>query len=314
TALQFWRNTALWGWGRQRPLFCDLSLEELSSCLGRRDARIISSDYGLALPLHVLDVRDRRNQTSCTKVHGLPEGVGSFPALVLNDGLSVVTPEVCLMQVTSGKSLVKTTSLVSEFSGNYSLTPGTESGLVMRPPLLSPQDCMAVSKRFAGCWGAKKLQCAAKHAVVNSNSPMETSDAIAMSFPYVLGGLNFPEFELNHRVDLSSEARKLVGSEFLLCDFYFPEHCVAIEYDSDSVHLDPAQHTRDAQRRSALLAMGIQTLTLTRGQNMHMREFDAFMSFVAQTLGHRIHPRCKDYEQRKQDLYRELFYPDMTYA
>ncbi|MBQ6453312.1 MAG: DUF559 domain-containing protein [Coriobacteriales bacterium] len=312
TALQFWRNTALWGWGyrEDRMRLTDVPVGELSTHCGKNQARTIASDYELGIPLHVLGSRENRNKLKNKTIHGVPDVMDAIPALVLNEHLAVVAPALCLMQVLNGHDDHEALKLVSEFCGNYALLPHLDGGMRLRDPIVTPQACHDLAERFGGCWGSGKLRRASSHAVVGSASPMETNDALYMTLPYSLGGKHIPGMKLNHPIELDAQAKRLVGSDRLFCDFYWPEQRIAIEYDSDQHHLDSAQHARDARRRSALMAMGIQVFTLTREQNMRMDELDAFLAFVMKQLGYGFRPQSNRYEQRKRELYNALFYKE----
>ena len=311
SALRFWRNTALWGWGYtpDRMQLTKVPATSVQTRCGQKAARMIATDYNLPLPLHILGDRKQRNACKNKLIHGIPSVMDEVPALILKDGLAVVSPALCLMQVLNGRDDHAALKLVCEFCGCYALIPHDGSSMTTRPtPILTLQDCIAHAKRYAGCWGAGKLRRASERAIEGAASPMETNDSLFMTLPYALGGKNISGFALNQRIELDERARELAGSDYLVCDFFWPKQGIAVEYDSDQHHLDSAQHARDARRRSALMAMGIRVITLTREQNMRMEDFDAFLSFLMRELGHEFRPRAKDYDLRKAELFKGLFF------
>ena len=117
---------------------------------------------------------------------------------------------------------------------------------------------------------------------------METFAAIILTTPPMLGGFGLGGARLNFRIDTTSEATRISKNSYFLCDIYWPNARLDVEYDSDAFHTGSARITKDARRRNALLSMGIQTLTLTREQITDAQSMIDFALIVAKKIGKRV--------------------------
>ena len=63
-----------------------------------------------------------------------------------------------------------------------------------------------------------------------------------------------------------------------------------VEYDSDAVHAASEKLFRDARRRNIIQALGVTSLSLTRGQVMHETAFEEFIRelYSMQCIRYRI--------------------------
>ena len=73
-------------------------------------------------------------------------------------------------------------------------------------------------------------------------------------------------------------------------DFYWPGSNLEVEYDSDAVHAASEKLFRDARRRNIIQALGVTSLSLTRGQVMHGAAFEEFIRelYSVQNIRYRI--------------------------
>lgn len=136
---------------------------------------------------------------------------------------------------------------------------------------------------------------------------METSCAAFYSMPLRSGGCSLPNPSLNHRIDLSAQAKKLTTRDYFVCDEYWESAKLDVEYDSEQEHSRREQRNSDANRRNVLAVMGITVITLTADQ---MLEFDSAWK-TAQTIAELLHVRIRtkkhDSLDAQRKLHRELF-------
>ena len=139
---------------------------------------------------------------------------------------------------------------------------------------------------MAGCSVASK---ALRYIAVASGSPMETALAsfFASPSPRRLRA-SASAHELPHRS--STRQSGTSDKRYYLCDLFWPEANVAIEYDSDLEHTGSARIAEDAQRRNDLTALGITTITATREQVMDAGK----LSRIAHQVGAMLNVRIRD--------------------
>ncbi|MBS5451713.1 MAG: hypothetical protein KHY83_11050 [Coriobacteriia bacterium] len=136
---------------------------------------------------------------------------------------------------------------------------------------------------------------------------METVYYMLGFLPCRLGGFGLPAPILNHRIDLSEEARLISGRSYHVLDFCWPAFGFGVEYDGRSVHTREAAFDADRRRTAALLAMGIEELALTAEQLRNDELLAAHMRLVARRIGFRMQRRSYDARGRRLELRRQLF-------
>ena len=113
--------------------------------------------------------------------------------------------------------------------------------------------------------------------VANAESPMEVKVAMLMCLPRRHGGGALPLPELGFSVSIPDCYRKTSSINTFRYDFYWPGSNLEVEYDSDAVHAASEKLFRDARRRNIIQALGVTSLSLTRGQVMHETAFEEFI-------------------------------------
>ena len=228
---------------------------------------------------------------------------GSF--FVAENGLEVSSPEFCFLQMAGTLSLPRLIELGYEFCGGYSLpiagdVKKPDRGFYNRLPLTSIKKLTAFTSRMKGVKGCLKAVRALRYILEGSASPMETKLSILLTLPYKYGGFGFPKPVLNARVaprkaDRRTEqrteqmaGRRITGKEYYVCDLYWPDHALAVEYDSTQFHTGSAHITDDSKKRNALTAMDIKPITVTAQQLYDSREFESVAAVLAKRIGKRL--------------------------
>ncbi len=241
-------------------------------------------------PLHAI-VPDKRSANvlkhlAC-HVHANALPSGSF--VRVDDGLLLCSPELCFLHMATRLPFPHLVKLGFELCALYTLQPdGTAS--YGRP--LPPTTARAIDAYLRTCTGMRGVATArqALRYVGNaSGSPMETALAIVLCLPLRLGGYGLPLPYLNFRIDAPRHERAADGKSYYLCDLYWPQAKIAVEYDSDLEHTGSERIAEDAQRRNEVTGLGITTITVTREQVMNPGKLDR----IARQLRRALHVRAR---------------------
>jgi len=268
------------------------------------------------------------------KTHIISQPLVEGCAIDVGKGLYVASPELCLLQMANELPYAKLIELGLEFCGDYALYTQENTGEIKntfanrdsfyqdihnedpdlyrdgfyyRNQLTNLKKLAAFVDRAVGMQGRPRMQSALNHINDGSYSPMETILTIMLTLPYKLGGYKLPMPVLNHRVDLSHSARYNTSRSYLVCDLFWPDARVAVEYDSDRHHTGAERIASDAIRRNTLAAMGIQVITVTRRQLRDINEFEKVARLLAAYLGKRLlHKRNNGFMQAQRQLRNQL--------
>lgn len=268
----------------------------------RADACFSQARY-LPHPRHLLVPSSVKRRSSEEVVyHVLGAALPSGALRSMAPGEFVVSPECCLYEVARTMDLLETVLLGYEFCGCYSFDREGACAFDAREPLTDLGRIRRFVSSMGGAYGMRHLRRALPHIAEGSFSPAETAVAMLVSLPCRYGGFGLPRPQLNYRVDPGARQRTAVGKEYYLCDLFWPEARVAVEYDSDLFHTGADRIARDALRRTDLAHLGITVLTLTKGQLYDVRAFARFARTLARLLETRVRIRLDDFALRHQLL------------
>lgn len=204
--------------------------------------------------------------------------------------LLICSPELCFLQMASTMPFHRLVKLGYELCALYTLQPDGAAGYGRPLPPTTVRAMERYLERCTGMHGAATARKALRHVAVASGSPMETALAIALCLPLRLGGYGLPLPRMNYRIEARRSDQSTSDKRYYLCDLFWPEANVAIEYDSDLEHTGPARIAEDAQRRNDLTSLGITTITATRGQVMDAEK----LSRIAHQVGAMLNVRIRD--------------------
>ena len=299
SALEYWKSVRY----GQRSF---RALEDASPFLAeapRKQELAEPGPWWLTRPLHVLVSSDAIRRTSSEVVCHV-ERAPLPPRSVLDsqNGFCVCAPPLTFVQMATQLSQPKLIELGYELCGTYDLW---NDHFRECAPLASVEQLTAHVDRLGPVYGKRKAAQALRYVANGSASPRETILAMLLHLPYRMGGYGIEMPLLNHRIDLGKRERRIAGKNFLVCDLYWPEAKLDLEYNG-SDHADPEQMQRDSMRRDALVSMGITVMTVTKWQLEDGGEMNAIAHAVADRLGKRLRYVDPDFTRATISLRREL--------
>ena len=248
----------------------------------------------LVLPLHIMLNNPAYRWPSQTLIQHVFSGATPAGCFIgAGNEFEVSSPEFCFLQMASQLSLPRLIELGYEICGTYSLPVANdpkapESGFYNRQPLTSLKKLSAFVVGMSGFIGHKSAMRALRYILERSASPMETKLAMLLTLPYKLGGFGLPKPELNVRIVPSKTAEKASSKEFYTCDLFWPDHDIAVEYDSDRFHTGSKQIADDSKKRNALAMMGVTVITVTTQQFLNSIDFEKTARVIANRIGKRL--------------------------
>ena len=218
------------------------------------------------------------------------------------NGFRVCSPELCFVQMATGWNLPKLIELGFELCGAYDLSDNSYRTCA---PLTSVEKLTAYANSLDKTHGKRKAIKALRYVANGSASSRETILTMLLTLPYRMGGYGLKQPLLNHRIDLGRRERRIAGKNYLVCDLYWPEAKLDVEYDGGN-HEDPEQMLKDSMRRDALVSMGITVLTVTKWQLENGGSMNAIAHTVAEHTGKRLRYVDPDFTRANRQLRRDL--------
>ncbi|MGI6106112.1 MAG: hypothetical protein ACOYD7_08030 [Raoultibacter sp.] len=174
-------------------------------------------------------------------------------------GVYACSPELCFVQMARNMSLLQLIKLGYELCGLYTVS---EEGLFQAQPLTTVDKLKSFISKAGGVRGTKKASKALQYVRDNSASPMETCLAMLLSLPYRLGGYGFEKLILNHPIQTTELTCGVLLPKTYICDLFWPDAGLAIEYDSDQYHTKSDQIAHDSIKRTDLGVVGIKVISV----------------------------------------------------
>lgn len=258
-------------------------------------------------PLHVLvpskNAVNGIRSVSC-HVRSAPLPVGSF--IRADNDLLICSPELCFAQMASIMPFANLVKLGFELCALYSLQPNGQASYQRTLPPTTPRALGSYLKRCNGMKGLADARKAVRAIATASGSPMETALAIVLSLPLRHGGYGLPRPSMNYRIDTRRRMRRSAEKRYYLCDLYWPEASIALEYDSDLEHTGPERIASDALRRNDLAALGVTMITATRDQVMDAGKLDSLARQIGRMLGVRMRNERRRSAYEHERLFRSF--------
>lgn len=266
---------------------------------------IKTSDFGgLSRPLHVLVDSDRTRRSSKDVISHVRKGALPSGAVIdSKKGFYVCSPELCFVQMAHLLDLPQVIELGYEFCGTYDVSSGE---IIQCDPLTSVKKLNSFALRAKGMAGRKKALRALRYVTEFSASPKETVLTMLLCLPYLLGGYGLTMPVLNYRIDMNKEARVIVGKNYCMCDLYWPDSKLAVEYDSDEFHTGPERIAQDSARRTALAAMDVSVITVTNKQLSSSGLFNKLAHVIAAHTGKYLQYRDPEFTRACLHLRKSL--------
>lgn len=222
------------------------------------------------------------------------------------DGIHVVSPELCFVQMCKSLSFAGALELGMELCGTYALRPEGLEEKAQRDYALI--DAAALPRRL-GSWedlkGLPLARKAAKYLVGGSASPMETKLYMLLCLPLQYGGYNLGRPELNPELDLTPAEMEIVRTVNVKPDLLWRKQKLIVEYDGRQ-HEEEQQSKHDALRITILEGKGYTVRRVTRHQLYDPLAFDNFASSLGTFLGVRRRPVTLKHQFSREDLRSKL--------
>ena len=305
SALEYWRRC------RELPEGSDNRRRK--DTLPEKTSKIeLSALLGFIMPVHILARKqgDQRIPDIVTQhVFRGETPAGCF--MNAGNGLMASSPEFCFLQMAGQLTLVKLIELGYELCGVYSLPNACdenvpERGFYNRQPLTSIKKLKAFLDSMPGVKGRKKAMRALRYLRDGSASPMETKLAIVLILPYMLGGYGFCLPEMNKRIDIPKASREFFSKDYYVCDLFWPDEKIAVEYDSDQQHTGSNRIANDSIRRNALGMEGIRVVSVTKPQLYDSTGLEGVARTIAGYMGRRLFSKKSDFPDRHYELRKQL--------
>ena len=250
-----------------------------------RDA-LLPVGYSEKRPLHVL-VADQQSLRSLhqVKTHLFGGRLPPGSLCELSGSNYVSSPEFTFLQASAGRSLIELLELGYYLCGSFSIDERGHGYTGQRAPLTTPEDIARFLDSADGAYGVRKARSALRYLLPNSASPMEVLLALAFVLPPRLGGWEFPEIQVNQRIDVDERLRMIAESDFFVGDIYLPSVCGDVEYDSEEFHTGRWRADHTQARRNVLEVMDVKTMSATWSQISDFEKFRTFIWMVKERFG-----------------------------
>lgn len=207
-------------------------------------------------------INNENEKSSCAhfKYHMKPKKLPPNSFINLDDKIHCPSGELITVLLAQKLCYEHLFLLVLELCGTFALN-SKEKTFCQN---LKPATTVASLKKYVTKYkalnpkahGINNLQNIIDRAKPNSASPMESRVFVKLCGPKNRGCYNCADLDLNVKVKLSDEARKIAGQNYVIPDLSCVKKKVAIEYDSAIFHENSNQGQKDKRRRDALVHDG----------------------------------------------------------
>lgn len=254
-------------------------------------------------PYHVLVPAKAKSSVPAAVAHQSLFAYQGKPFIRIGNGVFASCPELCFVQLALSLPFHELVKAGNALCGGFFLDSASPSGLGKRAPVTSRRRIEAFIRRNAGLYGTKPARLALNSVVDNAASPPEAFLWSVLSLPQRYGGYGIPGLIMNRRITPSRRAQRIARRATLIPDVSHLETRLAIEYDSNSEHLTPAQITRDATKRMALEADRFKVISVTTRQLSSPHEMRSVADQASKHIGYRLQIRGKHFDEAHRRLY-----------
>jgi len=284
----------------------------------KEQAGISEQTLPVTLPLHIMLKKQSTSRLSKKfKQHiftgKTPEGC----FINIDDSIFVSSPEFCFLQMANKYALLGLIELGYELCGSYSMpaartvtgdSRALEKGFYDRQPLTNTKKLESFLSRMSGIKGHQNAMRALRYILDGSGSPMETKLSMFLTLPYKLGGFGFPKPELNKRIILSKADKRVSDKSFYICDLFWTDYGLAVEYDSEQYHSGRNKIAEDSKKRNSLAMIGVIVITVTKTQIFDSKEFEKVIGAISKRLRKRLRINSPKFNDVHNELRGQLLY------
>ena len=217
----------------------------------------------------------------------------------------VVCPELLFIQLAHRLELVPLLEVGHELCGSYRL--GEDGPVYGREPLTSVAKLKAYARHAEGMPGRRRALHVLQWVADGSASPAETALSIMFRLPYRYGGCSLGSPLLNHEIELTQTAARILGRSTMRPDLFWVEAEHPGEFDGVRFHTTREQLAHDERRRNAYAAMGMSVTVLTTRHLCDIDLFDDMVEAIRKNTGIRWGTLPADYAIKHYALFNEVF-------
>ena len=273
---------------------------------------------GLSYPVNIM-IGDKctRRKSLIAQTHLCTGHLPNWSFVRIGKGVSVSAPPLCFFQMADQLPLIKLIELGLEFCGTYSRAINNDNG--QKPEtadensygnsqLVSTNSLKSFTTLMKGTKGQKKAQRALRYITDDSASPMETILFMLLTLPNYLGGYGLPMPALNKRIDLRKDTKQRSDKSYYVCDLFWQEANLAVEYDSTMYHTGAERITGDSKKRLDLAASNITVITVTGAQIYRARDIENLAKLIAKKIGKQLRYTDPTHFQKAHRELRDLLF------
>lgn len=286
-------------------------------------------------PTHTLIQSRSEHFSSDQKKMHLWTGELPLGALVEIPGVGTITsPLMTLFTMATAFGKVELALAMYEFCGEFSIyepsdeeeascstsplgawdrvidAAGRPTSLWMRPFLISLDELLPFAQSLKGRRGYRTFLDAAKMVLGVCRSPFEVQAAMLLGLPRKLGGYGF-DLRTNEQLNLTRQARRIAQRGYCVADLYVASKdgtcAVDVECQGAAVHSSLGAAAPDADRTTALEAMGVDVVLLSYAQIADPMRLATVAGLMAAKLGEALRPKTARMVMAESDLRRRIF-------
>lgn len=256
-------------------------------------------------PLHIMvSTSQARCRCENARSHICPSTYPGGSFVVVEEGVAVASPALSFLQMAESFSVEELAVVGMELCGRYAVD--RDGVIASRHPLASASRLRRFVDRAEGRRGVKKARRASRFVMDDSASPMETSLALLLSMPCLLGGYGLPQPVMNARIDAAEPCGRMAvlhgDPRFFRGDLCWPQAKLCVEYDSDAYHTGSERIAHDSWRRTELHLAGFTVVTITKKQLYDAFLLDRVVHLLARHLGVRVRRQDALFADRQRRL------------
>ena len=264
------------------PASFSLSISTAEAC----DAAFM---LGLSEPLSLVTYNAaeiRRNSKFISRYQRLPFPENSFVEIrIKNYDYFIACPELCFMLAPRYLSFPMSVKLGTDLCAQYKINNHAQYNQSSCRPSTTTASLSDYVNRAHGFGCYKTAKTALQYVADNSNSPMESALAAAVSMDLIHGGYKLGRPIMNYKIELPMSEARLVGFGSIRTDLAWPQKKVAVEYNSNLTHLNSTQMSQDYNRLTALKNCGWNVICLTSANVADFNSLETIMSEIQSILG-----------------------------
>lgn len=243
----------------------------------------------VSTPLHVLvPEAGMRGSAKGVFYHTCSANLAAGSFVRINDRIFITSPELTFIQMARLLPFHELIKFGYELCSTYAISTDGTTSYGRELPTTTVRAIKMYAENASGLPGAITARKALRHVANASGSPMETMLAMMLCLPVRLGGFGLPLPQMNYRINAQHNKKFSTGKRYYLCDLYWPDARLCIEYDSDLEHTGAKRIAQDAQRRNDLANQGITVIVATRQQVTNAKRLEQLARQAAKHLKKRI--------------------------